>query len=134
MEARRKDWEIGNIVCERYLALQTHIKHWVEYVGKKKKLRELRRADCEGYHEFRMKKTAGKIRQTTVEGEQVSINACMRWLYKEGETSIDGFEFKKIKKIDDRVDAVRRQTLSNEEYERFYRAMWTYCSRKNQKD
>ena len=47
----------------------------------------------------------------------------MRWLYKERETSIDGFEFKKIKKIDDRVDAVRRQTLSNEEYERFYRAM-----------
>ena len=66
MEARRKDWEIGNIVCERYLALQTHIKHWVEYVGKKKKLRELRRTDCEGYYEFRMKKTAGKIRQTTV--------------------------------------------------------------------
>ena len=113
----------GNIVRERYLALQTHIKHWVEYVGKKKKLRELRRTDCEGYYEFRMKKTAGKIRQTTVEGEQVSINACMRWLYKEGETSIDGFEFKKIKKIDDRVDAVRRQTLSNEEYGRFYRAM-----------
>ena len=105
----------GKIVRERYLALQTHIKHWVEYVGKKKKLRELRRTDCEGYYEFRMKKTAGKIRQTTVEGEQVSINACMRWLYKEGETSIDGFEFKKIKKIDDRVDAVSRQTLSNGE-------------------
>ena len=133
LEARRKDWEIGNIVRERYLALQTHIKHWVEYVGKKKKLRELRRTDCEGYYEFRMKKTAGKIRQTTVEGEQVSINACMRWLYKEGETSIDGFEFKKIKKIDDRVDAVRRQTLSNEEYERLYRAMRTYCSRTNKK-
>ncbi|MBT91142.1 MAG: hypothetical protein CL921_06270 [Deltaproteobacteria bacterium] len=123
LEARKKDWEIGNIVRERYLALQTHIKHWVEYVGKKKKLRELKRTDCEEYSEFRMKKKAGKIRQITVEGEQVSINACMRRLYKEGETSIDGFEFKKIKKIDDRVDAVRRQTLSNEEYERFYRAM-----------
>ena len=129
----KREERIGtsNIVRERYLALQTHIKHWVEYVGKKKKLRELRRTDCEGYYEFRMKKTAGKIRQTTVEGEQVSINACMRWLYKEGETSIDGFEFKKIKKIDDRVDAVRRQTLSNEEYERLYRAMRTYCSRTN---
>ena len=80
-----------------------------------------------------MKKTAGKIRQTTVEGEQVSVNACMRWLYKEGETSIDGFEFKKIKKTNDRVDAVKRQTLSNEEYERLYRAMQTYCSRTNKK-
>ena len=55
-----------------------------------------------------MKQIAGKIRRTTVEGEQVSINACMRWIYREGETSIDGFEFKKIKKIDDRVTAVRR--------------------------
>ena len=54
---------------ERYLALQTHIKHWVEYVGKKKKLRELRRTDCEECYEFRMKKTASKIRQTTVEEE-----------------------------------------------------------------
>ena len=70
-----------------------------------------------------MKQIAGKIRRTTVEGEQVSIKASIRWIYKEGETSIDGFEFKKIKKIDDRVDAVRRQTLSNEEYERLYRAM-----------
>ena len=95
----------------------------MEYVGKKKKLRELKRTDCEEYSEFRMKKKAGKIRQITVEGERVSINACMRWLYKERETSIDGFEFKKIKKIDDRVYAVRRQTLSNEEYARFYRAM-----------
>ena len=52
----------GNIVRERYLALQTHIKHWVEYVGKKKKLRELRRINCKEYYEFRMKKIAGKIR------------------------------------------------------------------------
>ena len=66
LEVRRKDWEIDNIVRERYLALQTHIKHWVEYVGKKKKLRELRRTDYEEYYEFRMKKTVGKIRQTTV--------------------------------------------------------------------
>ena len=47
LEVRRKDWEIGYIVRERYLALQTHTKHWVEYVGKKKKLRELRRRDCD---------------------------------------------------------------------------------------
>ena len=56
-----------------------------------------------------MKKIAGKIRRTTVEGEQVSIDAYMCWLYKEErETSIAGLEFKKIKKINDRVDAVSR--------------------------
>ena len=41
LEARRKDWEIGNIVRERYLASQTHIKHWVEYVGKKEEIKRI---------------------------------------------------------------------------------------------
>ena len=52
----------------------------------------------------------------------------MRWLYKERETSIDGFEFKN-QKIDDRVDTKKTNTM-NEEFERLYRAMRTYCSRK----
>ena len=44
------------------------------------------------------------MKQTTVKGEQKSINASMRWLYKEGDTSIDGFEFKKMKtEINQRV-------------------------------
>ena len=55
-----------------------------------------------------MKQIAGKIRRTTVEGEQVSIDAYICWLYKERETSIAGLEFKKIKKIKDRVDVVSR--------------------------
>ena len=49
-----------------------------------------------------MKKIAGKIRRTTVEGEQVSIDAYMCWLYKEREASIAGLEFKKIKKINEK--------------------------------
>ncbi len=68
----------------------------------------MRRINCKEYYKFRMKKIAGKIRRTTVEGEQVSIDAYMCWLYKERETSIAGLEFKKIKKINDRVDTVSR--------------------------
>ena len=60
-----------------------------------------------------MKQIAGKIRRTTVEGEQVSIDAYICWLYKERETSIAGLEFKKIKKINDRVDALIEEAQDN---------------------
>ena len=80
LEARRKDWEIGNIVRERYLALQTHIKHWVEYVGKKKKLRELRRINCKEYYEFRMKKIAEKIRRSKKNLENIGTTYFFRFL------------------------------------------------------
>ena len=61
-------------------------------------MKELKRNNCEGYYEWRFEKTDGQIKQSTVEGEQVTINSMMKWLYKQNETYIDGFDFKKLKK------------------------------------
>ena len=46
----------------------------------------------------RFEKTNRQIKQSTVEGEQVTINSMMKWLYRQNETYIDGFDFKKLKK------------------------------------
>ena len=47
----------------------------------------------------------------------------MKWLYRQNETYIDGFDFKKLKKIDDDSESVSRQTLTSDEYNRLIRTM-----------
>ena len=66
--------------------------------------------------------------------KQSTINACARWLNKKGETHIDSFDFKKLPRIDRGNEAIRRATLTNEEYERLTRVMRSYCAKKNNKN
>ena len=47
----------------------------------------------------------------------------MNWLYRQNETYIDGFDFKKLKRIDDAGESVRSQTLTSEEYNKLTRVM-----------
>jgi integrase len=69
-----------------------------------------------------------------VQNEQSTINACIKWLNKNGETHIDGFEFKKLPRLDRGNEAIRRATLTNNEYEKLYRAMRTYCAKQSKLD
>ena len=55
----------------------------------------------------------------------------MKWLHKNGETHIDGFDFKKLPRLDKGNEAIRRATLTNDEYEALYRAMRTYTAKHN---
>ena len=69
-----------------------------------------------------------------MQNEKITINACIKWLNKNGETHIDGFDFKKLPRLDKGNDAIRRATLSNDEYESLCRAMRSYCAKKNKLD
>tara|TARA_B100001093_G_scaffold136336_1_gene128902 strand:+ start:2133 stop:2546 length:414 start_codon:yes stop_codon:yes gene_type:complete len=51
LEARLKDYEVGQISYGRYATIKSHLKTWKKFIGKKKSLRELKRKDCEGYYE-----------------------------------------------------------------------------------
>jgi integrase len=118
LEHRKKDVKNGYIVSGRYTTIATHLKHWLNFIGKDVKLKELERTDCEDYFAHRTKTKGGeilKISQTTVENEQSSVNAMMAWLYKQKETYIDGFDFKKLKPIDKGLDENRRATFTDEE-------------------
>ena len=42
----------------------------------------------------------------------------IKWLYMQNETYIEGFDFKKLKKIDDAGESVISQTLASEGYNR----------------
>ena len=69
-----------------------------------------------------------------MQNEQSTINACIKWLNKNGETHIDGFDFKKLPRLDKGNDAIRRATLTNDEYESLFRAMRSYCAKQNKLD
>jgi integrase len=58
----------------------------------------------------------------------------MKWLNKNGEKHIDSFDFKKLPRLDKGNEAIRRATLTNDEYESLFRAMRTYCAKHNKLD
>ena len=115
LATRKHDCEMGLIAASRYKTLKSHLKHWVAFIDKNTKVEDLKRKDCEGYYEWRHAQAEGDVKQKTVNGEQATINGMMKWLYRQNETYIDGFDFKKLKKVDDDSESVRRQTLTSEE-------------------
>jgi integrase len=131
VEHRNKDVETGQIVSGRLLTIKTHLQHWLEFIGKDTKLKELERTDCEDYFHFRTLKSKKPAKQVTVQNEQSTINSCIKYLFRNNETHFEAFDFKKLKKIDRNNEAVRRATFTNDEYRRLYKSMRTYCRKSN---
>jgi integrase len=113
---RHKDVEARIIVPGRYGTIKTHLGHWLDFIGRDTKLKELERTDCENYfHERTKTKRNIAISQTTVLNEQSTINAMMSWLYKNRETYIEAFDFKKLPRIDRGDEAKRRSSFTDDE-------------------
>ena len=66
VEHRSKDVEIGLIVSGRLSTIKTHLQHWLEFIGKDTKLKELERTDCEDYFYQRVKKSKKMVKQVTM--------------------------------------------------------------------
>ncbi|MGV0981069.1 MAG: tyrosine-type recombinase/integrase [Polynucleobacter sp.] len=127
LEQRQKDVEAGLIVKGRYSTIGTHLEHWLEFIGRDTKLKELERTDCENYFAERTKTKKGlKISQTTVANEQSTINAMMAWLYKRKETYIESFDFKKLPKLDRGKEENRRDLFTDAEFRSITVALDSY--------
>lgn len=113
---RKKDVVAGIIVEGRYGTIKTHLEHWLDFIKRDTKLKELERTDCENYYAQRTAtKKKIQISQTTVLNEQSTINAMMSWLYKCKETHIEAFDFKKLKRVDRGDDELRRASFKDDE-------------------
>jgi integrase len=128
LEQREKEvGQAAGIVVGRYRTIKTHLEHWLNFIGRDVKLKELERTDCENYF---LERTKGKkklaVSSTTIANEQASINAMMKWLYKRNETYIDGFDFKKLPKTDKGEEANRRNTFTDAEVERIVTVLDEY--------
>lgn len=113
LEKRWDDYLRGAIVEGRHKTIKTHLKHWVDYIGKDRKLKELERTDCEDYFYKRTQghqKTSLNASQSTALNEQSTINAMIGWLHKRGETYIDGFDFARVK-AEDKGDYANRRGI-----------------------
>lgn len=116
LKQRTKDMEAGLIVKGRLGTIKTHLEHWLKFISKDTKVKEMERTDCENYFHNRTKnKKKLPVSRTTVLNEQSSINAMMSWLHKRGESYIEAFEFKKLGKIDTGDERTRRNTFTDEE-------------------
>ncbi len=113
---RQKDVEDETIVKGRLGTIKIHLQHWLEFIGKDTKVKELECTDCEYYFYERNKgKKKTSISQSTILNEQSTINAMMKWLHKKNESHISSFDFKKLPRIDKNDKALRRATFTREE-------------------
>ena len=63
-----KKKQIGNKIKEgRFGTINTHLEHWLKFIGKDTKLKELAITDCDDYHYERTKSKEKGANQTTVE-------------------------------------------------------------------
>lgn len=125
-----KQKEVGTgITRGRLTTIKTHLQHWLNFIKKDTKLKELARTDCEDYFLSRTK-TNKKLpaSQTTVSNEQSTINAMMKYLFRHNETNIDGFDFRKLPRLDTNNEALRRSTFTAEEAQEFDNAIHQYVS------
>lgn len=130
LKHREADVAAGLIVAARLVTIRVHLMHWQNFIGKTTKLRDLSAESCEGYFVFRTTKSAVPSKQITIENEQSTINACIKYLYKNGLTHFSEFEFRKLPKIDHKNEAVRRATFSNDEYYALVKYMRDYTARR----
>ena len=133
LKHREKDLDAGLIVKGRLVTIRTHLQHWLNFIKKDAKLKELQRTDCEDYFFERTKNEKNRAKQATVQNEQSTINACMRYLFKNNETYIDGFDFKKLPRLDSNNEEIRRATFTTDEYRIMCKVMRSYSARRKNK-
>jgi len=98
---RQRDVDAGLIVKGRLVTIKAHLKHWLVFIGGDSRLAELERSACEDYFHFRVGSAQrAAARQTTIVNEQSTINAMMLWLFRQGAARIDGFDFRKLPRLD----------------------------------
>ena len=98
LKERHNDFVTGLIVKKRYKSQEQNLKHFLNFVGENKKLKELRIDDLVNYYKYRLEITNNNVKTSTVASEQITINAMVKWLYKKKEIDIVQFEFKRLPK------------------------------------
>jgi integrase len=104
------------IVKGRYGTIKTHLEHWLNFIGRDVKLKELEKDDCLEYAIEREKPNSkNPISLSTIMNEQSTINGMMKWLHGKGETYLPAFEFETISKKNKTEEDVGRSSFTDQE-------------------
>ena len=82
LSVRMRDVELGHTFKGLHTTIAIHLQHFLSYIGKETKLKQIESTDCENYFYHRYKATYGNVKQVTVQNEQSTINALVKWLHK----------------------------------------------------
>jgi len=129
---RQQDVETGSIVKGRLGTIKTHLKNMLVYLDGDMKVGDIHRGTFIDYYNFRKKKTKYKLNDDTIRNEYSTIRMFIKYCHREGLTDIASEKIE-IKKFDrNKIQGnVRRDTFSEIEWEKLYKGMRTYCSKKN---
>jgi integrase len=116
-----------SIVKGRYGTIRAHLEHWLDFIERDTKLKELDRDSCADYAKTRENPSATKkTALSTIAGEQSTINSMMKWLHKKGEVYIDGFDFESISIRNTTEENIRRASFTDQEVRDFRVAVPKY--------
>ncbi len=125
LQHRQKDVVAKLIVPLRFKTIKNNLERWLDYIDRKSKLLELTRASCDDYYH---KRSGLKAALTTIQHEQSVVNAMMKYLYRQGEAHIDGFDFTKLPRVDKGDDSIKRATFKPDEIGLVEAAIHAYAS------
>jgi integrase len=116
-----------SIVKGRYGTIRAHLEHWLDFIERDTKLKELDRDSCSEYAKAREKPSATKTTAlSTISNEQSTINSMVKWLHKKGEVYIDSFDFETISIRNTSEENSRRESFTDQEVRDFRLAIPKY--------
>lgn len=114
---REDDVNAGLITKERVGTISSHLNHLLRYKGDNTKVGHLDRNSMFDYVVQR-RREQNDVKDITIKNEQSTINAMLRFGYREGLSHFDGFEFQQFRKNEE-----RRNTFEFHEYDELIRFM-----------
>jgi integrase len=130
MEYRRNDVGNGYITLGRFNTIATQLKHFSKFAHKDTVLTDLNRKSMKKYHSTRKSQTRNTVANATLLNEQASINALIKWLWKEGYIHFDSFDFERITP-ETNLDNSRRNNFTDDEYRMIVEEMKQMAFKKN---
>lgn len=129
LEKREKDIEIGQVKKSRVGNIRTYLNHWLDFIGRDTKLRDLKALDCSEYAFARIKsKKKLSISTSTLLNEQATINAMMSWLFQRKDVEISKFEFPRLGVKNGGAESVERAVFTLEECSRLKESLRSLIS------
>ena len=125
LESKKK--QIGNKIKEGMLCkINKHLEHWLNFIGKETKLKELAITGGDDYYHERNQSREKGVNQTTLDNEKSTIIAIVKWLYSREIKYIKTIDFPKLKTFSKDKDSNRRILFENPEILAIYKILCEY--------
>jgi hypothetical protein len=107
LKHREVDVNNGTIVIGRYGTIAAHLNHFLDFIKRDTRLKDLEADAVEEYASFRLGENASA---STIANEQSTINSMCKWLNRQGYLPFQSFLFRRLKR-DSKTSYRRRKNI-----------------------